>query len=148
MRLHLSWGLSRLNIQQEIKKICNLFQHMPSNFGLEYNLEENFPSDVCTIIKQLKLEAPFKQYLFCPKCYFLYDMELSPEECKYIPNIKNTPCGAKPFLSFKLCPLPSINFTLNAPRAFRPPWPPGQIFFSRQPQLCNPQSKFISQPIK
>ncbi|MBW0576017.1 hypothetical protein O181_115732 [Austropuccinia psidii MF-1] len=31
---------------------------------------------------------------------------------------------------------------------FRPPQLPGQIHLSRQPQLCNPQSKFISQPIK
>ncbi|MBW0518744.1 hypothetical protein O181_058459 [Austropuccinia psidii MF-1] len=121
---------------------------MPSNFGLEYNLEGNLPCDVCTIIKQLKLEVPFKQYVCCPKCYSLYDIELSPEECQYMPTIKSTPCGTKRFLPFKLRPLPSIDFTLKTPRVFRPPRLPGQICLSRQPQLRNQQSKFISQPIK
>ncbi|MBW0476144.1 hypothetical protein O181_015859 [Austropuccinia psidii MF-1] len=65
-----------------------------------------------------------------------------------MPTIKSTPCGTKLFLPFKLRPLPSIDFTLKPPRDFGPPWLPGHICLSRQPQLCNPQSKFISQPIK
>ncbi|MBW0578952.1 hypothetical protein O181_118667 [Austropuccinia psidii MF-1] len=121
---------------------------MPSSFGLEYNLEENLPREVHTIIKQLKLEVPFKQYVCCRKCYLLCDIELSPEEGQYMPTIKSTPCGTKLFLPFKLHPLPSIDLTLKSPRDFTPPWLLGQICLSRQPQLCNPQSKFISQPIK
>ncbi|MBW0479121.1 hypothetical protein O181_018836 [Austropuccinia psidii MF-1] len=148
MWLHLSCGLSRLNCQQAIKEIQNLFQHMPSNFGLECNLENILPCDVPTIIKQLNLEAPFERYVCFPKCYSLYDIELSPKECQYMPTIKSNPCGTKPFLSFKLRPLSSINFTLKTPRVFRPPWLPGQICLSRQPQLHNPQRKFVYQPIK
>jgi hypothetical protein len=78
--LHLFCGISQAKCREEVKYILYLIKHchnLPANVQMELKV----PKDARTITKKLKLDPNLDMYVFCPKCYSLYDIESSPFEC-------------------------------------------------------------------
>ncbi|MBW0570641.1 hypothetical protein O181_110356 [Austropuccinia psidii MF-1] len=108
MWLYLSCGLSRENCPKAREMLIDII-HCFTHEGLpNCTLLSNVPHDICTISKGLQLEFPFEQYVCCPHCYSLYDIEVAPEYCTYKPNASRKPCDAERFHLFKLYPLPRL----------------------------------------
>ncbi|KNZ50442.1 hypothetical protein VP01_4423g1, partial [Puccinia sorghi] len=52
-------------------------------FCSSFNFETCVPSGLHTITKNLKLDPELEEYVFCRKCYSLYDIKTAPSECGF-----------------------------------------------------------------
>ncbi|MBW0580246.1 hypothetical protein O181_119961 [Austropuccinia psidii MF-1] len=99
MWLHLACGLSKLHCRKARDDLVEIVESVSQRFGAESSFISSTPQDVRTINKGLNLEASLEQYLCCPTCFALYDIEIAPEDCGYQAPSKSQPCGTRLFKS-------------------------------------------------
>ncbi|MBW0483743.1 hypothetical protein O181_023458 [Austropuccinia psidii MF-1] len=97
MWLHLVCGLSKLNCKRVRDDLVEIILSVSGRFGFDFQFVSSTPHDVRTMNKGLNLEASFERYVFCLKCFSLYDIETAPDDCGYQAVSKSQPCGAELF---------------------------------------------------
>ncbi|MBW0481641.1 hypothetical protein O181_021356 [Austropuccinia psidii MF-1] len=91
--------------RQYLEQLIQSFQ--PSKIGID--VTKNLPVDIRTICKRLQLTPQLEKRICCPKCYCLYDSDLSaPSECRYKYFSQSSPCGESLFTQHFIRPLPQL----------------------------------------